>query len=459
MEEKPNLVLITIDCLRQDLSGFNNNSNQKHNFVKNFIKKGAMFTQAISNGPNTPSSFPSLFTSVYPFIFPDETLHTFPLETIYPIRLGKQRIVLAEILRESGYFTIGIQDSNPFLSSYFGYNRGFDILEDMLFEDNTKGNDSFWQNKFSLGFIKNTIRKIGQNNEKFRRFGWAAQCLFGVRQYKGVKYITNRALSNIGKKFPGKSPFFLWLHLMDAHMAYSFPRKYIKKLKWFLTVLKNINTEWQNLSKNEIKLLQELYELAIHHIYNNLDNFVNALWKLGINKENTYFVLTADHGEEFLEHGEITHPSKLFDVHIRVPLVIAGRGITQKVIDIPVGLMDVAPTILDLLGIDIPKEFMGVSLKPYIDGSGRIAEETDPVLSMCMTKKNKLRISARTKESKCIAEIINGEIVYNEFYNLREDPGEVNPLSNCFEKNTLINSITQFLERKRIGRSNKEILH
>ena len=98
-----------------------------------------------------------------------------------------------------------------------------------------------------------------------------------------------------------------------------------------------------------------------------------------------------------------------------------------------------------------------MSLKPYIDGSGKIPEETKPVLSICIIKKNKLRISARTKESKCIVEIINGEIARNEFYNLREDPKELNPLSNCFEKNILIKSITQFLERKRTGRSNKLI--
>ncbi len=98
-----------------------------------------------------------------------------------------------------------------------------------------------------------------------------------------------------------------------------------------------------------------------------------------------------------------------------------------------------------------------MSLKPYTDGSGKIAEETKPVLSLYMIKKNKLRIAARTKEFKCIAEIINGKIACNEFYNLRENPGEVNPLSDCFERNILIKSITQFLERKRTGRSNKLI--
>lgn len=131
-----------------------------------------------------------------------------------------------------------------------------------------------------------------------------------------------------------------------------------------------------------------------------------------------------------------------------MPLVFIGPGIPQKTVDIPVGLINVSPTVLDLLSLEIPKEFMGVSVKPYIDSSGKV-EEVKPVLSMCIIKKNKLRISARTKEFKCITEIINGKIAHSDFYNLKGDPGEVNPLSDCFEKNILIKSITQFLERKR----------
>jgi len=93
--------------------------------------------------------------------------------------------------------------------------------------------------------------------------------------------------------------------------------------------------------------------------------------------DNTIIVFLADHGEEFGEHGNYgRHTYTLHEELLRVPLIIAGPGVpTGQTIEAAVRMVDVAPTILGLVGIESPQYFMGESLAPIWDGTERMPRQ------------------------------------------------------------------------------------
>ena len=83
----------------------------------------------------------------------------------------------------------------------------------------------------------------------------------------------------------------------------------------------------------------------------------------------TIIVVTADHGEEFGEHGGAYHGTTLFDEQIRVPLVIHAPGVPHRRVSAPVGAVDVLPTLLALLDVSPPTDLPGIDLGPWLDAT------------------------------------------------------------------------------------------
>lgn len=139
------------------------------------------------------------------------------------------------------------------------------------------------------------------------------------------------------------SPFFLWLHYFDAHQPYSAPPAYRERAP------------------------DSPYHAGIAYQDDQLGRVLDALDRLGLADE-TIVAVTADHGEGLGEHGEPSHAYFVYETTMRVPLVIAGPGVPQgrRVRD-PVRTIDIAPTLLDLLGAPALADTDGRSLRPLID--------------------------------------------------------------------------------------------
>jgi choline-sulfatase len=142
----------------------------------------------------------------------------------------------------------------------------------------------------------------------------------------------------------GKRPrFALWLHFYDAHMPY-------------------VTHPGIAVGKSD----HEKYQGEVAWIDSQLARVMATLEATGL-AATTTVVLTGDHGEEFGEHGGTAH-GDLYVEDLHVPLVIAGPGVRAgAAIDTPVGLVDVAPTVTELLGVPVPAAFDGESLLPWID--------------------------------------------------------------------------------------------
>ena len=150
--------------------------------------------------------------------------------------------------------------------------------------------------------------------------------------------------------------------------------------------------------------------------------------------DDTFVIITADHGQQFMEHGRHGHGLHLYDELIRVPLIMVGPGLEGQVISRQVSLLDLAPTILDMLEVKKPDAFLGSSLLPLITGkepeagSSEAVSETDTGSGIARVRENfkpqldprRRRISLRTGSWKYI--YTEGEP--DELYDLENDPGE-----------------------------------
>jgi len=116
--KKPNVILITVDCLRPDHLGFMGYKKEISPNLDKFSKECFVFANAFAVGPNTPYSFPAILTGTY------------PLDYQGPRKMERPRVFISEHLKKKGFVTAAIH-SNPRLSSFFGYNRGWDFFEDI----------------------------------------------------------------------------------------------------------------------------------------------------------------------------------------------------------------------------------------------------------------------------------------------------------------------------------------
>jgi len=151
-------------------------------------------------------------------------------------------------------------------------------------------------------------------------------------------------------------------------------------------------------------------------------------------------IITADHGEEFKEHGRMAHGHALYNESIRVPLIIVGPGITAgKRIDDNVSLIDVAPTILDLAGLPSQSTFEGSSLLPRVQRRSlrewlmSLGTAPADVISELPKTGSRLDVRGHSRalmlgESKLLVELRGAEKKEVALlYDLRADPGETAP--------------------------------
>lgn len=305
-----NVILISIDTLRQDhlgIYGYDKNTTPN---IDEFAKKAIVFENAYTTAPWTLPAHASLFTSEYP-----EKLKV-QNHTDY---LSDNEVTIAEIFRKNGYATYGISPGGMFLDTSYGLTRGFDE------------------------FVK-----IGSG----KPFWSDAKATFDL----GSDYIKE----NTGKKF------FLFLHTFQVHGPFgdSNPANGIID-----TDKKGEFAKTQK-SKQDSNLFNsqaiEKYDEDIKFTDEKIKKVFSQIDESKINK-NTIVIVMSDHGEEFGEHGLVGfHSHSLFEELARIPLIIYIPNTTGRKIPESVSLLDIAPTLLGLTGIKSEKNFQGLNLSDLI---------------------------------------------------------------------------------------------
>src|SRR5262249_8541063 len=226
--------------------------------------------------------------------------------------------------------------------------------------------------------------------------------------------------------------FVGYLHYMEPHDPYTPPPAFRPvpppgmppdlAAGWVLDASRRLN--WGGgtpLPDDQVAYLRALYDGEIRSWDAALPALLDALARLGV-RDSTIVIVTADHGEEFQEHGLLLHRSHLFDELIRVPLVVAGPGIAARRRDDQVQGIDIFPTLSALLGFDTPAALTGRNVLGPIPVRSVISE-TDGLTADRMRAD---LVSARTPVSKLIEA---PALAQGQLYDLARDPGEHAPLS------------------------------
>lgn len=226
--------------------------------------------------------------------------------------LDKDLPYLPEILRRHGYHTaafLGSQVLDSKSASAPGFNRGFETY-DAPFRARRPGEDRYHSiERRGMAVVESAL-------------GWLNQ--------------------------HPRGPFFLWLHFYDPHDPYDPPPPF------------------------KARYAASPYDGEIAYVDFAVGRLLADLRKRGIYEE-TLFAVVADHGEAFGEHGEISHGLFLYDDTLHVPLLIKlpGAHSAHLQVESRVGLVDIAPTILQEFGITAPQPMQGASLRPLMKMSTR----------------------------------------------------------------------------------------
>jgi hypothetical protein len=236
-------------------------------------------------------------------------------------------------------------------------------------------------------------------------------------------------------------PFFIFVHYFDPHMPYSPPPPYdtlftptrsdVERKHVFPSV-----SQIGSLTPADWDKMQALYDGEIAFTDQAVRHLLEGLDQRGLS-DNTLVVLLSDHGEEFCDHGAVGHGHTFYDELLKVPLICVLPGVIPENVRIPnqVRLLDVCPTILDLIGIGPEPHFEGVSLKPLMMGKDVPEEAARGKLLPAEIAYSEALHFRRPGEGKSVR-AYPWKIIYNIgsmktlLFNLGEDPGEQTNLAD-----------------------------
>ena len=373
MAARKSVVLITVDCLRADHCGFMGYPRPTTPFLDGLAAESFVFPAAIVGGVPTYYSFPAILASRYPLALGREVLG-----------LAVEEENLASACKKNGYATAFFGAGNPYLSARFGYDFGFDTFRDFLEDDLTplsshenRAPTGGWAGSVNrtLASVSHKIPGMGAAyDELYFRYcqRWGAPTpgsLDMLRRFPAADVIVEQARTWLASV--GENPFFLWLHFMDPHSPY-YPTE--KGLEIFgenngLTAsrARYLNAYWNRFDVGSKRLrpyrdeVIAMYDSGIRWVDAQIARLVEALRRFKL-WENCVLAFTADHGEEFLEHGRRYHAPSLVEELIHVPLLVRVPKIRKKLVSAsPFSLLHLAPTLLAAADLPVPAEFQGQS--------------------------------------------------------------------------------------------------
>ena len=182
-------------------------------------------------------------------------------------------------------------------------------------------------------------------------------------------------------------PFFLFMHTYAIHCPYDPPEEHAEVFRtpdetWLETEGKCGSGGGYNsmeLEPGHVELISNRYDAGIHHADELLGAFLDDL-EAASQLDDTLVVILSDHGEELFEHGRIGHEKTLHREVLHVPLIVAGAGVQAQRFVEPVGLIDVTPTLLDVLKLPVPPELDGQSFASVLRGEAP-PERSEPRVS------------------------------------------------------------------------------
>lgn len=370
---------------------------------------GIQFTQAYATGALTSASVPGILTARLDF------LREQPASKLRFLR--DEEVTTAEVMKGLGYQTIGFS-ANPVVSATFNYDQGFDYFSS--------------ENETSL-FWFYFLRALGTLSRRaLYEHGVITSAIYytdaGALFAKVEKYL----------RTGGHLPFFLYLQFMDPHGPYLPDREYLEddfSFDDFITyseLLRRVaNRTTLEVPPQQRERAFQRYKAELRYTDHQLSKLLDLLLELGLYDE-TLIIVTADHGEEWWEHGSALHGHSLYDELIRVPLLVKfprtwkcgeDRTLSRQIHSQPVSTLDILPTIIDT----VAEGELSESLTSRLEGRA-----LGPLLCRQDDTGDRVIQGASMRQ----AYVIRGDwkLIYMhrerqyELYNLKRDPEETTNL-------------------------------
>ncbi|NNN06849.1 MAG: sulfatase-like hydrolase/transferase [Elusimicrobia bacterium] len=391
-----NLVIIAVDGLRADHLGLYGYARATSPKLDARAKSAVVFDRAISQASWTLPSFTTLFTSVDPIDHGVNTSH---------VTLGPGLRLLAEVLKDAGFKNAGFVGGH-FLDPVFGFARGFDLY-----------------------------RADGEGNYRFLP-QTAAQGADWIRGWKNGRHFLFIHGNDVHPPFDLTSQGAKVRHLFDAD--YRGPVDDTLIDYQFVAEYNKVPAESQGLTPppdyvrrvdeiradpRSVRHISAHYDAQIRHVDDTLPQVFDALARTG-HDADTIVVLLADHGLEMGEKGRLATAFHLtqYQSVVHVPLIFWVPGLTPRRVSRPVELLDVAPTVLDFLGLPAQASYQGRSLAGLARGQSeppRLAFSSSSLIGD--TRRDPPMFSVQDERWKLIYDSITRS---RRLYDLAADPQE-----------------------------------
>ena len=391
----PNVVLVSIDSLRADHVGCYGYPKPTTPGIDRLAAEGVRLDQAIATTSWTLPSHATMFTG----------LHSYTHGLVdNGLKLGDDLVTLAEVFRGAGYHTAGFFGA-PYLHPTYGLDQGFETYVSCM-------------TKIGTDVLPDALREVAQGDV--------------IPPHADIT--GPRTLEEVTKWLGGidERPFFLFIHLWDPHYDYIPPDEYLRMFDPDYTgtvdgrsLLRN-EAVHEGMPRRDLEHLIALYDGEIRFTDDILGRILAELERR-VDPASVLLVVTADHGEEFFDHGQKGHQKTLYDEVVRVPMIVRWPGTLApgRVVTTQVGHVDLMPTLLSLAGVELASPTQGRDVGPLLRGES-LPER--PVLMDLQVARHQL-YGVRVDGKKFLNFPTRRFWQYGfQYFDLREDPAERNRL-------------------------------
>ncbi|MBU0755531.1 MAG: sulfatase [Planctomycetes bacterium] len=439
---KPNIIVLLIDTLRKDQLGVYGSTKSLSPCFDRLARENVCFKNAIAPCSWTKPSVASLMTGLYPgthgaIVFNARKNRS---ATDGFLMLSKKHETLAERMKAAGYRTAAFA-TNPHIIPGFNFDQGFDEFTqpagdatELLTKAARWIENHGEKGRFFLylhlidphetyfppeSFRKKIVKQEPLKQAPFANLGYPTEIRLWLDQYENWRPAT-----------PGE-PFRFDYDLAWKNINRAFPE--YGKENTLEELKSNLFLDFKGMDDPRLleltNYLRALYDGEVAYTDDSIDKFLRRIEQKGF-LENTILVVAADHGETFFEHGRWGHRESVHAQEINIPLIFripTPNGPIRKTVVPPVSLVDVFPTLLDLVGMPVPRDLEGLSLVPLIEDADLSLYLNRPVYSELID--GKINTASMVMQG---LKVIRTRTADNEaewlYYDIEADPLERQPL-------------------------------